>query len=92
MVQVIWDLEDDPKGNVQHIREHDVSQEEVEEVLDAYYDATAVSRRSGNPITVGWTSTGRYLAVVWELVDEDVPMIYPLTAYPVPEPGSKRRR
>ena len=92
MVQVIWDLEDDPKGNVQHILEHDVSQEEVEEVLDAYYDATAVSRSSGNPITFGWTSTGRYLAVVWELIDEDTPMVYPLTAYPVPEAGSKRKR
>ena len=27
-----------------------------------------------------------------ELVDEDVPTVYPLTAYPVPEPRSKRGR
>jgi len=92
MVQSIWDLEDDPKGDVQHILEHDVIQEEVEEVLDTYYDATAVSRSSGNPITFGWTSTGRYLAVEWELVGEDTPTVYPLTAYPVPEPGPKHRR
>jgi len=92
MVRVIWDLEDDPQGNVQHILEHDVTQEEVEEVMDAYYAATTASRSSGNPITFGWTSTGKYLAVVWELVDEDVPTVFPPTAYPVPEPRSKRGR
>ena len=92
MVQVIWDLEDDPQGNVQHILDHDVTQDEVEEVMDAYFDTTTASRSSGNPITFGWTSTGKYLAVVWELVDEDIPTVYPLTAYPVPERGSKRGR
>ena len=80
------------RGMSNILLEHDVTQDEVEEVLDEYFDATAVSRSSGNPITFGWTSTGRYIAVVWELVDEDTPMIYPLTAYPVPEPGSKRKR
>jgi len=30
---VIWDLQDDPEGNVQHLREHDVSIEEAEEVF-----------------------------------------------------------
>ena len=34
MVDVIWDLEDDPDGNVQHIAEHGVTPEEVEEVLN----------------------------------------------------------
>ena len=29
----VWDLDDDPKGNIQHIAEHDVTKEEVEEVL-----------------------------------------------------------
>jgi hypothetical protein len=90
MVRVIWDVEDDPQGNVQHILAHDVTQEEVEEVMDAYYDTTTVSRTSGNPITFGWTATGKYLAIVWEAVDEDVPSVYPLTAYPVPERDSKR--
>ncbi len=32
MVQVIWDLEDDLQGNFQHIAEHDVTPDEVEEV------------------------------------------------------------
>jgi hypothetical protein len=34
MILVIWDLEDDPQGNIQHIAEHDVTPEEVEEVLN----------------------------------------------------------
>ncbi len=34
MVRVIWDLEDDPDGNFQHIAEHDVTPEEVDEVLN----------------------------------------------------------
>jgi len=29
-VNVLWDLEDDPEGNVQHIAENDLSVEEVE--------------------------------------------------------------
>ena len=30
---VAWDAEDDPDGNVQHIIEHGITMEEVEEVL-----------------------------------------------------------
>ena len=30
---IIWDLADDIDGNVQHLREHDVTIEEAEEVL-----------------------------------------------------------
>jgi len=31
MIDVIWDLEDDPDGNFHHIAEHGVAPEEVEE-------------------------------------------------------------
>jgi hypothetical protein len=86
MIQVIWDLEDDPEGNVQHIREHDVALEEVEEVLRDRQSRTVHSRSSGRPITFGWTAAGRYLAVVWELVEADPLVLYPITAYPAPEP------
>ena len=34
MILVIWDLEEEPQGNIQHIAEHDVTPEEVEEVLN----------------------------------------------------------
>ncbi len=90
MIYFIWDLEDDPDGNVQHIAEHDVTPDEVEEVLNDRFSKDARSNSSGHPITFGWTDEGRYLAVVWELVD-DVPLtIYPVTAYDAPEPGEER--
>lgn len=44
-VGVIWDLDDDPEGNVEHCAEHGVSKEEVEEVLDSATDHD-VSRTS----------------------------------------------
>ena len=89
MILVIWDLEDELRGNVQHIIEHGVTPEEVEEVLNDWHSQTTYSASSGRPITFGWTSAGRYLAVVWELADEEPLTIYPITAYPAPEPGQE---
>jgi len=86
MVRVIWDLEDDPEGNVQHVLEHDVTPEEVEEVLSNPANSTGTSRSSGRPITFGWTSAGRYIAVVWEWVERDPRVVYPVTAFPAREP------
>ena len=91
-VQVIWDLEDDPRGNFQHIAEHDVTPDEVEEVLNDRHSQTAYSESSGRPITFGWTVAGRYLAVIWELVDKNPLVVYPVTAYEAPEPRRRRRR
>jgi hypothetical protein len=65
MIQVVWDLKEDPEGNYRHILEHDVTPEEVEEVLSNPSNPTATSRSSNFPMTFGWTSTGRHLAVVW---------------------------
>jgi hypothetical protein len=78
---IIWDMDDDPDGNVQHIAAHDVSKEEVEEVLQNATD-TDVSRSSGRPVVFGDTSTGRHLMVVYEEIDADT--VYPITAYEVP--------
>jgi hypothetical protein len=89
MIFVIWDLEDDPNGNMQHITEHDVTPEEVEEVLNDRESQTTYSASSGRPITFGWTSAGRYLAVVWELAEEVPLTVYPVTAFTAPAP---RRR
>ncbi len=88
-VIIIWDLEDDPDGNVQHIAEHGITVEEVEEVLHDRNAEDTTSKSSGRPITFGYTSSGRYLAVVWEHVDDDPLTIYPITAYVAPE---RRRR
>ena len=84
---IIWDLDDDPEGNVQHIADHDVSVEEVEEVLRSPSSRAGRSRSSGLPISFGWTSGGRYLAVVWDLANEDPRMVYPVTAYDVEPPA-----
>ncbi len=89
---IIWDLEDDPEGNVQHLREHDVTIEEAEEVLLDPQSSRAPSHSSGLPTVFGWTSTGRYLAVVYKLVDDDPLTLRPVTAYDVPPPAPKRKR
>jgi hypothetical protein len=85
---IIWDDEDDEKGSYWHIvvEGHGITQEEVEEVLRDPASDTTVSRTSGNSITFGYTSFGNYIAVVWEEVNEDPQMIFPITAYHVPPP------
>ncbi len=81
MVEVIWDLEDDPKGNVQHIAEHGVTGEEVEEILNDPSSETGRSRAGDRPMTFGCTAAGRPLVVVWEMVEQDPLVVYPVTAY-----------
>ena len=82
-VWIIWDDEDDPLGNVQHIAEHGLTTDEVEAVLN---DPDSINRSdsSGRPCVFGFTPAGEYIIVVFESVDED--SIYPVTAYHVPEP------
>jgi len=78
---IIWDLDDDPDGNVQHCAAHGVAKEEVEEVVQNAMDKD-ISRSSGRPVVFGDTRTGRHLMVVYDEIDNDT--IYPVTAYEVP--------
>ena len=78
---ILWDLDDDPEGNVQHLAEHGVTKEEVVEVFQNATD-TDLSRSSGRPVIFGDTTTGRHLMVVYEAIDADT--IYPVTAYEAP--------
>jgi uncharacterized DUF497 family protein len=78
--QIIWD--DEPNGNVDHIEEHGLTVDDVEHVL-AHPDSKSVSRSSGLPCVFGTALDGRYIIVVYELVDSDT--IYPVTAYEVAE-------
>ena len=78
--RIIWDLDEDPDGNVQHIAEHGVTVEEVEDVLYAT-DEVVASQSSGRPITFGPTGSGKYLAVVFDIVEEEPLSVYPVTAY-----------
>jgi hypothetical protein len=87
-VVLFWDLDEDPDGNVQHILEHGLTKEEVEDVLRNPENPTVESRSSGNPVTFGFTETGRYIIVVWEHIRDDPLTIYPITAYDVPPPRS----
>ncbi len=84
-----WDLEDDPDGNVQHIAENGLSIDEVEDVLLNPGNEVGITRSTGRPITFGWTSTGRHIGVVWEVVDDDPRAIRVRTAYKTPP---KRRQ
>jgi uncharacterized DUF497 family protein len=80
-LSIWWDMDDEPDGNVQHCAEHDVTTEEVQEVLQNSIDRDD-SHSSGNPVAFGDTSTGRHLMVVYEQIDADT--VYPITAYDVP--------
>ena len=87
---IVWDDEDDPDGNVQHIARHGLVPEEVEQVLRNQRNRTTVSQSSERPLTFGWTKTGTSIAVSWDLVRRDPRAVYPVTAYAVPPPRRKR--
>ncbi|MFN8488248.1 MAG: hypothetical protein U0350_11685 [Caldilineaceae bacterium] len=75
---IIWNP--DPDGNIAHITEHDLTPEDVEEVLlnPLGHD---ISRSSGRPIVYGFTADGRYILVVYEKIDRYT--VYPITAYEI---------
>jgi uncharacterized DUF497 family protein len=81
---IIWDMDDDPDGNVWHCEEHGIAKEEVEEVFRNPCDID-VSRSSGRSVVFGDTTSGRHLMVAYESIDADT--VYPITAYEV----SRRR-
>lgn len=51
---ILWDLDDDPDGNVEHCTEHGVTKEEVEEMFRNATDSDT-SRSSGQPVVFGDT-------------------------------------
>jgi len=80
-LQVIWDDDDQPDGNVQHIAEHGLTIEDVEHVLEnPMHEGTSVS--TGRPCCFGYTPGGEFIIVTYEQAET----IYPVTAYEVPEP------
>ncbi len=76
--EFIWNDETD--GNIDHIAEHGITPDDVEEVVFNPVDHD-VSRSTGLPIVFGFTTDGRYILVVYEKIDEIT--IYPVTAYEV---------
>ena len=82
-VSVIWDCEDDPEGNVQHVAEHGLEPTDVEFVIENS-KTESESRSSDRPCLFGYTPDGIYIIVIYEQIDADT--IYPVTAYEVREP------
>jgi uncharacterized DUF497 family protein len=85
---ILWDRDDDPRGNVQHIARHHLTMDEVEDVFQKP-TGWATSRSSGRPMIFGETRTGRYIGVVYEV--EDASTAYPITAFDARRPIRKRR-
>jgi uncharacterized DUF497 family protein len=81
-LRILWDDPADPLGNVQHLEEHGLSIEEVEEVLEAPTNE-GFSASSNRPCVWGYTLEGVYIMVVYDEIDEDT--IRVVTAYEVPE-------
>ena len=63
-LRVVWDLDDDPQGNVRHIAEHGITKAEVVEVL-TQPETREESRSSGRRSPSAGTSTGRTILVVY---------------------------
>lgn len=80
VIDVIWDLPDDPEGNVQHIAQHGLTPSDVEFVLN-HPKRRASSRSSHRPMVFGRTPAGEDIVVVYEMVGKDA--VYPVTAYSV---------
>lgn len=70
---IVWDEE-----NEAHLAEHDVRIDEFAEIV-CDPDFVEESRSSGRPVASGYTSMGKYLACVYELLDEVT--VYAITAY-----------
>jgi hypothetical protein len=90
IVSILWDLDDEPDGNVQHVGEHGLTTEEVDSVLLNPTNEVDESHSSGLTATFGWTHTGRHIIVIWENVLDDPQTVYPVTAYEVPPRGADR--
>ncbi len=82
LIDIIWDLPDDPDGNVQHIADHGLTPDDVEHVLNHPRRRTA-SRSSGRPMTFGRTPSGENIVVIYDEIDDT--SVYPITAYLVEE-------
>jgi hypothetical protein len=80
---VNWDEADDPNGNIRHIADNDLTPDEVESVLLDPDATEGRSRSSGRPIVLGYTYTDRYIVVVYEILEENPPVVRPVTAYEV---------
>jgi uncharacterized DUF497 family protein len=76
---IVWD-DSVPNGNVAHLAEHGISVDEAEEVLMNAIGRDH-SRSSRRWIAFGRTSSGRDIAVVYEMLDAIT--ILPVTGFEI---------
>lgn len=74
--EFLWNF--DPGENVEHIAEHDLTPEDVENAFDETIKHTR-SRSSGRKALFGFTPDGRVIFVVYEELDDT--LMYVHTAY-----------
>jgi uncharacterized DUF497 family protein len=77
-----WD-----EHNVAEVAAHDVTPGEVESVIRSADAVRDISRATGRPMAFGYTKTGRFIGVVYEILNPDDPVIIrPVTAYEPDDP------
>ncbi len=82
----------DPKTNLPHMRNHRVTEDEVEEVLSTPSEDRP--GQEGSRVAIGQTQAGRYLRVIY-VPDTQAEGIFIITAYELrgkPLTAYKRRR
>jgi hypothetical protein len=82
-LHLLWDMDDDPEGNVQHIADHGLTVPYVEYVL-RHPAAEGISKSTSLPVAWGYTPENEYVMIVYERIDLDT--IRVITAFEVPEP------
>ncbi len=81
------DFELSPNSQQKLLLDNALRPEEVESVLWGENTTFDVSDSSGRPVAFGSTDTGRFIVVVFEILNLADPLIIrPITAYEVPEP------
>ena len=78
---IAWDDDDDPKGNVEHIRQHGVEPEDFELILKDPKSGRGVSRSTGRPTAWGELPDGREIVIVYEVDDGNPVVITRVTAF-----------
>lgn len=82
-----WDELADEGSNTAHIAAHGLTPDEVESALFDENTRFDVSDSSGRPMAFGSTGTGRFIAVVFDILNAADPLVIrPITAYDVPKP------
>ena len=78
--ECVWDLDDDLEGNVQHIAEHGLTKEDVENALDSTSELEEQRSDSSDlPLVFGPAIDGGTIVVVFDRIDDL--KIYPVTAF-----------